>query len=117
MQAAATATDAELAQTSSAADSMRQHIDRGGMDGPTFEQAMAASRDLGTRRRALSAQSREHARAIDTLSRRLELRRAELTRLRDEIATKERVIADAEHGLGNERVELAKGITRRDCGG
>ena len=110
--AAATA-EAELAQVGAAYESMRQHIDRGGMDGPTFEQAMAASRDLDTRRRALATTAREHARLIETATKKLDLRRAEASRLRDEIETKERVLADAEKGLGNERLQLANGLTRQ----
>src|SRR5688572_16851508 len=51
--AAATA-EAELQQVEAAYASMRQHIDRGGMDGPTFEQAIVAARDLDERRRALA---------------------------------------------------------------
>jgi hypothetical protein len=92
---------------------MRQHIDRGGMDGPTFEQAMAASRDFDTRRRTLAATAREQARITETTTRRVAVRRAEAERLRAEIATKERVIAEAEQGLGNERVQLAQSIARQ----
>jgi hypothetical protein len=109
---AAAVAEAELAQTEAAHASMRQHIDRGGMDGPTFQQAVTASRELDERRRALAASSREQARIIETATRRLELRRCELTSLRDEIASKERVIADAEKGLGNERLHLATTLAR-----
>ena len=82
------------------------------MDGPTFQQAFRASRELEERRQALAATSREQARIIETAARRLELRRRELETLRQEIAGKERVIADAETGLGNERLHLAGTLAR-----
>lgn len=110
--ASATA-EAELEQVGTAYESMRQHIDRGGMDGATFEQAIVAARDLDTRRRALAAAVRDEARIIESSSKRLELRRTELASLRAEVATKQRVIAEAEAGLSDERMKLAEGIARQ----
>lgn len=111
-RSAAAAAESELAQTEAAFASMRQHIDRGGMDGPTFQQAMTASRELDERRRSLSAAAREQSRIVETTTRHLDARRRELASLRDEIASKERVIADAEKGLGNERLYLAGTLAR-----
>lgn len=110
--AAATA-EAELQHVESAYASMRQHIDRGGMDGPTFEQAIVASRDLDERRRVLAQTVRESAHAIETCTKRLELRRSDSAALREEIANRQRVIADAEKGIGNERMQLVDSIGRQ----
>jgi hypothetical protein len=103
----------ELAQVETAYASMRQHIDRGGMDGATFEQAIVAARDLDERRRALAQIIRESAHTIETCTKRLEVRRGEAASLREEIATRQRVIADAEKGIGNERLQLAEVIARQ----
>ena len=110
---AAAAAEAELAQVESAYASMRQHIDRGGMDGPTFEQAMAAARDLDTRRRALAATVRDQGGILEAAAKKLDLRRNELARLRAEIETRQRVLTEAEQGLGHERLQLAQGIARQ----
>jgi hypothetical protein len=104
---------AELQKVEAAHESMRQHIDRGGMDAPTFEQAMAAARDLDQKRRALAQSAGESARAVETSTKRLELRRAEASALQEEIALKQRVIADAEKGIGNERLKLGEAIARQ----
>ena len=110
--AAATA-EAELAQVETAYASMRQHIDRGGMDGAAFEHAIVASRDLDERRRALARTIRESSYAVQTCTKRLEMRRSDAASLRDEIANRRRVIADAEKGIGNERMQLAEVIARQ----
>ena len=112
-RASAETEQAELAKADAACESMRQHVDRGGMDGPTFEQAMAASRNLDERRRTLARSLAENTRAIDTCTRRLEQQRAEASALREEMATKQRVISGAEQGLGDERIRLAEAITRQ----
>jgi hypothetical protein len=109
---AATA-EAELPKVDAAYTSMRQHIDRGGMDGPTFEQAIVAARDLDDRRTALAQTIRESAHTVETCTKRLEVRRADLAALRDEIATRERVISDAAKGIGTERLQLAESIARQ----
>ena len=80
--------EGELAQADTSYRSMREHIDRGGMDGPTFERAMVAARDLETRRRTLSERVRELTSSIERGSRRLDRRRSEAGALRDEIARK-----------------------------
>jgi hypothetical protein len=107
------AAETELEQVGTAYESMRQHIDRGGMDGATFEQAIVAARDLDQRRRALATDVREQARLIEASSKRLELRRNVLAALRAAIATRQRVVAEAEAGLGDERLKLAEGIARQ----
>jgi hypothetical protein len=109
---AAATTEDELEKTAAAHASMLQHIDRGGMDGLTFEQAIAAARELDERRRTLARNAAEHARTIDTCTKRLELRNAEAAALQGEIAMKQRVIADAEQGIGKERTQLADVIGR-----
>lgn len=112
-RAASAAAEGELEQVATSYESMRQHIDRGGMDGATFEQAIVAARDLDNRRRALAADVREQAQVIESSSKRLELRRSELASLRTEIAAKQRVVAEAEAGLSEERMKLAAGIARQ----
>ncbi|HYO79201.1 MAG TPA: hypothetical protein VE010_22240, partial [Thermoanaerobaculia bacterium] len=110
---AATTAETELQQVESAHKSMQQQIERGGMDGPTFAQAMKASSELEERRRALSAALREQARTIETCTKRLELRRGEEASLRNEIASKERVIGEADSAIGGERMKLSETIARR----
>ncbi|HEX7154834.1 MAG TPA: hypothetical protein VF618_25350 [Thermoanaerobaculia bacterium] len=110
---AATAAETELAQVEAAHKSMQQHIDRGSMDGSTFEQAIAATRELETRRTALTQSLREHRRTVESSTKRLETRQREATTLRDEIDRKQRVITDAEQGIGNDRLKLAEVIARQ----
>lgn len=105
---AAAAAEGELEQTEAAHRSMLQHIDRGGMDGPTFEQAIAASRDLDGRRRALAQTLADSRRVAESCAKRLDLRRSDAAALREEIARKQRVIAGAEKGIGEERMKLAE---------
>lgn len=109
----AATTEGELEKAAAAHASMLQHIDRGGMDGPTFEQAIAAAHDLDERRRTLAQSAAENARTIETCTKRLELRRAEAAALQGEIALKQRVIAEAEQGIGKERTQLADVIGRQ----
>jgi hypothetical protein len=94
-------------------NSMLQHIDKGGMDGPTFEQAMAAKKDLDDRRRALVATMKRDEGAVDSLTKRLDIRNNEVSTLREEIAMKQRVIADAEKRIGEERMKLAEIIAKQ----
>lgn len=103
---ARSAAEGELQKIDAAHESMRQHIDRGGMDGATFEQAMAASRELEERRRALAQTVAENARIVESCSSRLQSRHAEAAALREEIALQQRVVADAENAIGNERIRL-----------
>ena len=113
---AASAAEDELRQVSASHDSMRQHLDRGGMDGPTFEQAIAAATELDARRRTLAQTVRESTRSIETTTRRLELRRGEATALQNEIAAKQRVIAGADRAIAEERLRLAAVIERQRDG-
>ena len=99
--------DAELAKVDAAHASMRQHIDRGGMDAATFEQAIAAANDLDQRRRTLMQSAAEASRTMESCTRKLDARRSEIASLRSEIELKQRVIADAENAIRNERVRLS----------
>lgn len=105
--------EAELAKVDAAHASMRQHIDRGGMDAATFEQAIAAANELDQRRRALMQSAAEAARTIESCTRKLDARRSESVVLREEIALKQRVIADADKAIGNDRVRLAAVFSAR----
>jgi hypothetical protein len=104
---------AELEKVEAAHRSMLQHIDRGGMDGPTFEQAIAASRDLEARRRTLAQTAADAARTLEASTKRVEMRRGEATRLQNEIANKQRVVSQAENEIGNERLKLAEVLGRQ----
>lgn len=110
---AGAAADEELRTVTASHDSMRQHLDRGGMNGPTFEQAIAAANELDDRRRALTQTLRETTRAVETTTRRLDLRRSEAASLQREIEAKQRVIADADRAIGDERLRLASVIERQ----
>lgn len=110
---AATTAQGELDQAEAAYQSMRQHIDRGGMDGPTFEQAIAAATDLDARRRTLASSAAECARIVETCTKRLETRRADAAALRAELANKQRVIADAEKGIADERGKMGEILGRQ----
>ncbi|HYH06154.1 MAG TPA: hypothetical protein VEK11_03745 [Thermoanaerobaculia bacterium] len=109
---AASAAEAELQKADAAMQSMREHVDRGGMDGPTFEQAMAASRDLETRKRTWSTALTDAQRSLDATTRRLDAKRREVTLLADELAHKQRVVADAEKRIGDERVRFVEAIAK-----
>jgi hypothetical protein len=112
-RAAAAAAQSDLDQAEAAYQSMRQHIDRGGMDGPTFEQAIAAATDLDARRRALAKNLAEASRTLDACTRRLESRRADAAAIGAELAHKQRVIADAEKGVADERGKLGETLGRQ----
>lgn len=105
--------ETELRTIALSHDSMRGHIDRGGMDGATFEQAIAASSKLADRRHELEQGLREGQAAIASFGRQIEARREDLTALRSEIARKEIVIAEAERRIGDERMKLAEVIARQ----
>lgn len=108
--------DAERSRVEAAHRSMLQHIDRGGMDGATFEQAIVAARDLDERRRLLAEQSTTHARATESCARRLEQRSREAASLSEEIAMKRRVLHEAERGISEERTQLAAALGRQRQG-
>jgi hypothetical protein len=110
--AAATA-QSELDQAEASYHSMRQHLDRGGMDGPTFEQAIAAATDLDARRRALAQNAAEASRVAEACSRRLEARRADAAAIHAELAHKQRVIANAEQGIAEERGRMGEILGRQ----
>lgn len=107
--AAATASD-ELRKIDAAHASMRQHIDGGSIDGAAFPQAVAAERELDERRRALAASVRKSEAVIERCEKRLELRRAEAAALRDEIGSKQIVIAEAQKRISEERMAAAETI-------
>lgn len=110
---AAEVAQGELAQADAAHQSMLGHIDRGGLDGPAFEQALTAARNLDERRRALAQTIRENTHSVETSTGKLELRRAEVSALKGEIAVKQRVIADADKAIGEDRLQLAEIIGRQ----
>ena len=112
-QTAASTARAELEQVETAQRSMREHMERGGMDGPTFEQAIAAAAELEARRRALAQDVAATARTIELCTNRLQSRRGEAALLREEIAMKERVVAGAGKGIDDERMKLAQAIARQ----
>ena len=109
----ATGSETELRTIAASHDSMLGHIDRGGMDGATFEQAIAASSKLADRRHALEQSLRESQGAIASVARQIEARQEELDGLRSEIARKDGVIAEAERRIGDERMKLAEVIARQ----
>ncbi len=110
---AADSAETELAQAEASHRSMQQHIGRGGMDGSTFEQAIGASRNLEERRRTLADAVREQTHAIEISSKRIEALRSTAASLQTEITAKQRVIADAEEGITNERMQLSNVIGRQ----
>ncbi len=103
---------AELETLDASAASMRDRIDHGGMDGATFERAVAALADLDARRRAATEALRASERAGELAAARLEARRSESATLDAEIAAKRTVIAEAEKGIGEERVRFVQGVGR-----
>jgi predicted nucleic acid-binding Zn-ribbon protein len=105
--------ETELQTITASHHSMREHIDRGGMGGAVFEQAMAAFSKLADRRHALEQRLRESEGAIASFARQLEAGREQLAALRAEIARKEVVIAEAERRIGDERMKLAEVIARQ----
>ena len=104
------AEEAELQKAESAYQSMRKHLDGGKLDGPTFEQAIAATKDLEERLRTLTLNVANSRRTIESCEQRLALRRQESTKLQEEIAEKQEVIADAEKRIAQERLKLAERI-------
>ena len=110
---AVAASETELRTIAASHDSMRGHIDRGRMDGATFEQAIAAASKLADRRHTLEEQLRQGEGAIAPLTKQIETRQEELATLRSEIARKEIVIAEAERRIGDERMKLAEVIARQ----
>jgi hypothetical protein len=104
---------AELRTVAASHDSMLGHIDRGGMDGATFERAIAASSKLADRRHSLEQRVRESEGAIASIARQIEARQEELAALRSEIARKEVVIAEAQRRIGDERMKLAEIIAQQ----
>ncbi|HEX8618881.1 MAG TPA: hypothetical protein VF911_14955 [Thermoanaerobaculia bacterium] len=101
---------AELAEAETAHRSMQQHITRGGMDGPTFEQAIAASRNLEARRRTLADAARDHTHALEIQTKRLDTLRNDASGLQAKITSKQRVITEAEEAIANERMQLSSVI-------
>ncbi len=103
----------ELRRIETARASMAQHIERGGLDATTFQQAIAAAKDLEDRRLALAQTLGEAQRHVDTLTKRLETQRSHAAALGAEIAVKQAVITDAEQKIGDDRMKLAETITRQ----
>ncbi|HUO84219.1 MAG TPA: hypothetical protein VM534_03805, partial [Thermoanaerobaculia bacterium] len=93
----------ELKTVESAHQSMRKQIESGGMDGQVFEQAVAAAKDLDERRRTRSAKLRTSEHEIERLTRRLGMRAAETTGLREQIAAREAVLAGTRKRIADER--------------
>lgn len=110
---AASAAEAELARTDASAASMREHLERGTMDGPTFERAMAASRELERRREEIAGRATAGARTVASCTRRLDLLRGEASALREEIASKQQLVAQAAQGVAAERLQLAQAMARQ----
>lgn len=112
-RSAFTAGTDELHQVEAALLSMKQHVSGGGMDGPTFQQALTARRELEERRRALSENVREAEHTVELVSKRIEALRQEEASLRAEIATKQEVLLDAGKRIAEERMRLAAIIAQQ----
>ena len=102
---------AELQNVEDAHRSMLQHLEKGGMDGATFERAVAAAKDLEERRRTLALSLTRSQAVIESSRKRIELRKSDAATLREEVATQQKVIADAQKRIAGERMNLAEIIS------
>jgi hypothetical protein len=110
---AAAAANEERAKVEATRASMRAHIERGGMDGATFERAITAERELDEKARAIAVSLRETEGAAASCARRMEARRRQVAVVESEIAAKQAVIADAERRIADERMKLAELVARQ----
>lgn len=114
-RAARSATTAELESIRRVRSSMQDHVARGGMDGPTFEQAMKASRETDEKIRTLESKVSDLDSEIGNLERRLAGARSDIAVLDQQIATKQRVVDEMQQKISAERIRLAA-VTADDSG-
>lgn len=103
----------DLARVSASLATMHQHLESGDLEGDSFQQAVAATRELDERRKTLSVEVRNGEAAVERMAKRLELRRSHASALEAEITNRQRVIEDARRRISAERMTLAENVANQ----